>query len=59
MYIDEVAELKIPPRFGYGKLGLEPKVPAEARLVYIVELIAVRPVLVPENMIPFERLKIG
>lgn len=59
MYVGEVVELKIPPRFGYGKLGLEPKVPGEARLVYIVELIAIKPVLDPENLTPSERLIIG
>lgn len=59
MYVGEIVELKIPPRFGYGKLGLEPKIPADTKLVYVVELIAIKPVLNPEDLSPTERLKIG
>lgn len=55
----EIVELKISPRFGFGKFGLEPKVPSEARLLYIVELVAIKPVLDPEDLIPAERLEIG
>lgn len=55
----EIVELKISPRFGFGKLGLEPKVQSGARLVYIVELVAIKPVLDPENLTPAERLEIG
>jgi len=59
MYVGEISEIKIPPRFGYGELGLESKVPSETKLVYIVELIAIKPILDPEDLTPSERLKIG
>lgn len=59
MHLGEIAELKIASRFGYGDKGLEPKVPGGAKLVYIVELLSIKPELVPEELTPAERLKIG
>lgn len=55
----EIVELKISPRFGFGKLGLDSKVEGGARLVYIVELVAIKPALNPEDLTPAERLEIG
>lgn len=35
----EIAIIKVSPRFAYGNKGNPPKVPADARLVYDVELL--------------------
>lgn len=59
MNVGEIAELKIASRFGYGDKGLEPKVPGGARLIYTVELTTVKPEIVPDELAPVERLKIG
>lgn len=59
MNVGEIAELKIASRFGYGDKGLEPKVPGGARLLYSVELLSVKPEIVPDDLTPVERLKIG
>lgn len=59
MYLGETAELKLAPRFGYGGKGLEHKVSGGAKLVYIVELLSIKPEIVPEELTPSQRLKIG
>ncbi|VVC40359.1 Tetratricopeptide repeat,FKBP-type peptidyl-prolyl cis-trans isomerase domain,Tetratricopeptide repeat- [Cinara cedri] len=55
----EIAELQIASRFGYGEKGLIPKVPSGAKLVYTVELVAIKPEIVPDELTSTERLKIG
>lgn len=59
MNVGEIAELKIASRFGYGDKGLEPKVFGGARLLYTVELISAKPEILPNDLTPLERLKIG
>lgn len=59
MNVGEIAELKIASRFGYGEKGLEPNVLGGAKLVYNVELVSIKPELVPDELDPVERLKIG
>lgn len=59
MNVGEIAELIIAPRFGYGEKGLEPQVPGGAKLAYTVELVSIKPELVPDELSPNERLKIG
>jgi len=59
MNVGEIAELKIASRFGYGEKGLSPKVLGGARLVYTVELLTVKPEILPDDLTPNERLKIG
>ncbi|XP_022181773.1 peptidyl-prolyl cis-trans isomerase FKBP8 [Myzus persicae] len=59
MNVGEIAELKIASRFGYGEKGLSPKVLGGARLVYIVELVSVKPEILPDDLTPIERLNIG
>ncbi|XP_025201250.1 peptidyl-prolyl cis-trans isomerase FKBP8 [Melanaphis sacchari] len=59
MNVGEIAELKIASRFGYGEKGLSPKVLGGARLVYTVELLSVKPEIIPDDLTPSERLKIG
>lgn len=59
MNVGEIAELKIASRFGYGDKGLEPKVFSGARLHYTVELISIKPEILPDDLTPVERLKIG
>lgn len=59
MNVGEVAELKIASRFGYGEKGLDPKVPGGAKLVYIVELLSIKPEIIPDELSPAERVKIG
>lgn len=59
MNVGEIAELKIASRFGYGDKGLESKVPSGAKLIYSVELISTKPEIIPDELAPVERLKIG
>jgi len=59
MNVGEIAELKIASRFGYGEKGLNPKVLGGARLVYTVELVTVKPEILPDDLTPIERLNIG
>jgi len=59
MNVGEIAELKIASRFGYGEKGLNPKVQGGARLVYTVELVTVKPEILPDDLTPIERLNIG
>lgn len=59
MNVGEIAELKIASRFGYGEKGLDPRVPGRAKLVYIVELLSIKPEIIPDELSPVERLKIG
>jgi len=59
MNVGEIAELKIASRFGYGEKGLSPKVLGGARLVYTVELVTVKPEILPDDLTPIERLNIG
>lgn len=59
MQLGEISELKISSRFGYGEKGLEPKVPGGAKLVYVVELLSIKPEIVPDELTSAERLKIG
>ncbi|XP_064460900.1 peptidyl-prolyl cis-trans isomerase FKBP8-like [Ornithodoros turicata] len=55
----EVAEVVVPPRFGYGALGKEPDIPPNATLHYEVELISSQTAK-DETELPFEdRLRIG
>ncbi|XP_025415798.1 peptidyl-prolyl cis-trans isomerase FKBP8-like [Sipha flava] len=59
MNVGEIAELKIASRFGYGDKGLEPMVPSGAKLLYTVELISIKPEIIPDDLTPDERLRIG
>lgn len=59
MNIGEIAELKIASRFGYGEMGLSNKVLGGARLVYTVELVSVKPEILPDDLTPIERLNVG
>jgi len=59
MNVGEIAELKIASRFGYGEKGLSPKVPGGARLDYTVQLLSVKPEILPDDLTPIERLNIG
>lgn len=59
MNVGEVAELKIASRFGYGEKGLNSKVPGGAKLVYIVELLSIKPEIIPDELSLAERLTIG
>lgn len=59
MNVGEIAMLKIASRFGFGDKGLEPNVSPGARLIYIVELLSVKPEIIPDDLTPTERLKIG
>lgn len=59
MNVGEIAELKIASRFGYGEKGLSPKVLGGARLIYTVELVTVKPEIIPDDLTPIERLNIG
>lgn len=55
----EVSEIRVPPRFGYGKLGFEPDVPPDATLHYEVELLSSSEAK-DETELPFqERQAIG
>lgn len=59
MNVGEIAELKIASRFGYGDKGLEPMVSSGARLLYTVELISIKPEILPDDLTSDERLRIG
>lgn len=41
MNIGEICELKIEPRLAYGNKGLPPLIPADAKIIYSVELVSV------------------
>lgn len=62
MYVGEIAELKIGPRFAYGSKGLKEndiEIPADATLHYTVELISVEPEPEIETMDVETRKRIG
>lgn len=41
--IGEKCLLKIEPRLAYGKIGLPPKIPPDAVVLYQIELVSVEP----------------
>lgn len=55
----EIAELKIASRFAYGEKGFEPIVLGGAKVIYTVELVSIKSELVPDELTPVERLRIG
>jgi len=59
MNVGEIAKLKIASRFGYGDIGLEPNVPGGAKLIYIIELLSIKPEIAIDELTPIERLKFG
>jgi len=59
MNVGEIASLKIASRFGYGDIGLEPNVPGGAKLIYIIELLSIKPEIAIDELTPIERLKFG
>lgn len=59
MELDEISEIIIKPRLGYGKLGREPDIPPHSTITYQVELMAVEDDPEPENMSFAERKKVG
>ncbi len=62
MYVGEISEVKIGPRFAYGSRGFKDdhiEVPPEATLHYTIELLSVTPEPEVETMSVETRKEIG
>ena len=55
MNVGEKCRLKIEPRLAFGTVGLSPKIPPNAKVVYDVELVAAEPEEDPESLSILER----